>query len=114
MSTAIMSVAFGPSLTRVAPIAVPPHTSKWMGRLKVKPGSRTAAEISNAFSLEPREKAPAEPAGCSGADFSALHKIPEIQADPVPMRDRTRFRICRTHLSGAAACPERGGAGAKL
>jgi hypothetical protein len=39
MSTAIMSVAFGR-----APITSSTYYSKWMGRLKVKPGSLAAAE----------------------------------------------------------------------
>jgi hypothetical protein len=43
MSIAIMSVAFGQSLTRVAPIAVSTQPAEWMGRLKVKPGSHLAA-----------------------------------------------------------------------
>ncbi len=44
MSIAIMSVAFGQSLTRGTPITAPTPYSKWMGRLKVKPGSLAAAE----------------------------------------------------------------------
>jgi hypothetical protein len=44
--------------------------------------------ISNAFSaLTSPEKAPTEPVGQRGASFAAPPKIPEIQADPVPMRD---------------------------
>jgi hypothetical protein len=44
--------------------------------------------ISNAFStLTSPEKAPTEQVGQRGASFTAPPEIPEIQADPVPMRD---------------------------
>jgi hypothetical protein len=44
MTTAIMSVAFGQSLAHESPITASTYYSKWMGRLKVKPGSLAAAE----------------------------------------------------------------------
>jgi hypothetical protein len=49
--------------------------------------------ISKAFStLTPQEKAPTGSVGCCGGSITALHQIPEIQADPSAAAPLLRVR----------------------